>query len=194
MHQRPLHLWSDALQAVIDANCEIFRRAFVLGETSSTQDAAVRLAAGPGEVVTTGRQTAGRGRLGRPWADTAEHGIAVTGVLTHENAERLSLTTAVAVAETAETLTGRPVGIKWPNDIVADGRKLAGILLEQRGEACLIGVGINVHHHNWPADLASKALSLRDLGATTDRLGVQETRLPVWDNALRQATEHHERA
>ena len=62
----------------------------------------------------------------------------------------------------------RSVGIKWPNDIVADGRKLAGILIEQSGERAVVGIGMNVLQTRWPPPLAGRAVSLVQLGSRPD--------------------------
>ncbi len=110
----------------------------IVPETTSTQDAARRLDAAPGTVVIAGRQTAGRGRLGRVWADTGDEGIAASFVCAVAAPERMAVACAVATARAAESVLGRLVGIKWPNDIVAEGRKLAGILIEQSGDRAVI--------------------------------------------------------
>jgi len=218
MTSRGLHLWADVLQAAVDARCRHFSRVYVLNETDSTQDAAVRLGAGMGDVITTGRQTAGRGRLGRAWADTADQGVAATFVLetnpmprraascgdaghsvqapgtlaSHEEhgttpsvvPSGLAIAAAVGVARAVETLIGRTVGIKWPNDIVVDDRKLAGILIERWADHLLLGIGINVTQSAWPSDLAPTAVSLRQCGASCDRLAVLETLLTALDEVL----------
>jgi BirA family biotin operon repressor/biotin-[acetyl-CoA-carboxylase] ligase len=153
----PLDQWAGRLEAVLGEREGPLVEVTVLRETGSTQDAARHLRAGPGRVIATGRQTAGRGRLGRSWADTGDQGIAVAS--------------AVATARAAEALLGPGrVGIKWPNDIVAGGRKLAGILVEQAGGVALIGVGMNVSQTRWPPELAGRAASLADLGAREDRI------------------------
>lgn len=163
----------------------------VLAETDSTQDAARRLGLAAGRVIVAGRQTAGRGRLGRAWADTGTEGIAVTFVVEGPSAgagprrERLAVASAVGVARAAESVLGRGVAIKWPNDILVDGRKLAGILIEQTDSLAYIGVGMNVSQKTWPAALADRAVSLAQLGAQVDRLEVLETLLPTVDAALR---------
>jgi BirA family transcriptional regulator, biotin operon repressor / biotin---[acetyl-CoA-carboxylase] ligase len=164
--------WPERLQGVLDAHPGALKRITVLRETHSTQDAARRLGAEPGDVIVAGRQTAGRGRLGRLWADTGEDGIAVTMVLRRtEEGEHLAIAAAVGTALAAESLLGSPIGIKWPNDIVAtDGRKLAGILIEQTGNLALIGVGMNIAQRSWPDDLADRAVSIAELGAEVDRI------------------------
>jgi biotin-[acetyl-CoA-carboxylase] ligase BirA-like protein len=174
--------WAEALEETIAAErLARFDRAYVLTVTASTQDAARRLCASrPGAVVVAGRQTAGRGRFGRPWEHTADLGVAVTFVA--PSAEftpgQLSLASGVAAVRACEALLGQasPVrlGLRWPNDVVdmASRRKLAGVLVEIAEPVALIGVGLNVLHTepDWGAGLASKAVSLKSLGSATTRL------------------------
>ena len=131
------------------------------------------------------RQTAGRGRWGRHWADTHQQGIAVTVVTDASPSQRLALASAVGAAQAAEAMLGRVVGIKWPNDIVVDRRKLAGVLVEQVDDKAFIGIGMNVSQTRWPADLVDRAVSLSQLGAAVDRIEVLETLLPAVKEALR---------
>jgi len=162
--------WTDRLQSVLVEAGGPFDRVVVVPETTSTQDAARRLDREPGTVVIACRQTAGRGRLGRVWADTGDEGLAASFVCVSAAPERLAVACAVAAARAAESLLGRPVGIKWPNDIVAEGRKLAGILIEQSGDRAVIGIGMNVLQTRWPPELAGRAVSLAQLGAPCARL------------------------
>jgi BirA family biotin operon repressor/biotin-[acetyl-CoA-carboxylase] ligase len=181
----PIEQWSDRLQAVLDALDGPLHRVTVLRETGSTQDAAKRMSAGPGDVVVAWRQTAGRGRLGRAWADTAEDGIAVTVMTDAGPPPRLAVASAVGAACAAEALLHRAVGIKWPNDVVVDGRKLAGVLTEQAGGRALIGIGLNVGQTDWPPDLAGRAVSLAELGAHVDRVEAIAAVLESTSHALR---------
>jgi BirA family biotin operon repressor/biotin-[acetyl-CoA-carboxylase] ligase len=166
-----IQAWTQRLEQVV-AGCTLFRRAIVVEETSSTQDEARRLGPLTGDVVVAVRQTAGRGRRGRSWADTRHEGIAVSFVVDAASSERLVLATAVGTLRAVEALVPRQgsVWIKWPNDLVAEGRKLAGILVEQDGLHAVIGVGVNVRQEAWSAELSGKAISMRQLGSTADRL------------------------
>ena len=166
------------------SDCELFDRVTVLCETDSTQDAAKRMNAMPGSVIVTGRQTTGRGRLGRTWIDDAGEGIAVTLVTDRGEPERLAMATAVGTAHAAEAALGSKVGIKWPNDIVVDSRKLAGILVEQADHRAIIGVGMNVRQSSWPAELACRAVSLRQLDCGVDRIDVLTNLICAIDRAL----------
>ncbi len=181
-----LEQWADRIEKVVASDGDILRRAIVLRETASTQDAARRPGAQLGDVVVAWRQTAGRGRLGRKWADTREDGVAMSLVIRAGPPERLALALAVAVAGAAERLLERPIGIKWPNDIVIDGRKLAGILVEQSGALAVAGIGMNVAQTGWPEELADRAVSLAQLGVPVDRLEVIVAVLESLCTALRQ--------
>lgn len=187
----PLEQWPDRLSAAViraAAGGGPFRRAVVLREVDSTQDAALRLNAAPGDVIAAWEQTRGRGRLGRAWSSGARGaapaqasdgdappGVAVTFVLAPERSERLALLAGIAAAEAVEAHLGRPVGVKWPNDVIVDGRKIAGVLVEQDRVLARVGIGINVRQRDWPADLRAIAISLSQAGACVDRLVVMET-------------------
>jgi BirA family biotin operon repressor/biotin-[acetyl-CoA-carboxylase] ligase len=130
----------------------------LLAETSSTNDVAReqgRKGARGGFVVAASRQTAGRGRLGRHWESPAERGLYVSILLRHDFAMtetgKLPILVSVASVEAIESLCGTRPGIKWPNDLVLGGRKLAGLLIEtepkgRRLDFAVIGIGVNVRH------------------------------------------------
>jgi len=170
----PIQHWTDALQAAIDPlpTPRMFQRVTVLAETGSTQDAASRLHAQPGDIVVAWRQISGRGRLGRAWADTGENGVAMTLVIKPDRPERLAIAAAVGTALGIESATSLVTGIKWPNDVMINSRKVAGVLIEQNADRALIGIGVNVHQTTWPAELADRAISLHQAGASVDRLDV----------------------
>jgi len=154
----------------------------VLAETESTQDAAMRLCDGtPGLVVLAGRQTKGRGRLGRLWADTSHLGVAMTFVLEGKAFDdaRLSLAAGVAASKAcgADIETYGGVRLRWPNDVVEDGplrRKVAGVLIERSKGLAYVGIGVNVlqRDSDWPLELKDKAVSLRRLGKRVSRIEV----------------------
>lgn len=154
---------------------------YCLSETGSTNEDAGRLAAEgapSGTVVLALRQTAGRGRRGRGWLSMDEDNLYFTLVLRPafqpEQAAMLTLVMALAVTA-ALRKQGAEAGIKWPNDIVAEGKKLCGILTELHlsGTAIrdvVIGVGVNVNQTAFPEELQEKASSLRMLtGERQDR-------------------------
>ena len=111
-------------------------RVIRLATTPSTQDAAGDLP--QGTVVVADQQTDGRGRLGRRWEAPAGTALLASFVLPAR--PLASLAAGVAAAEAC----GERVRLKWPNDLLLEGRKLGGILVERRGERCLVGVGINL--------------------------------------------------
>ncbi len=125
----------------------------LLQTTGSTQDEAGRLVdggAGPGTVVLALEQRRGRGRGGRAWIAPRGAGLWFTVVLEHARAEGpLPLVAGVAVAEALQEVAGPCVRLKWPNDVLLENRKVAGILAEvhrRRGaSAVLLGIGINVN-------------------------------------------------
>jgi BirA family biotin operon repressor/biotin-[acetyl-CoA-carboxylase] ligase len=122
-----------------------------LRATGSTNDRARELAAAGaphGTIVTAAEQSAGRGRQGRRWSAPAGRALLASVVL-REPPELLPLVAAVAVADAvAAALPARSaaVAIKWPNDVLLDGRKVAGILAESRPQErwAVLGVGLNV--------------------------------------------------
>lgn len=197
METYELTAWSDRLGALVrESRPACIDRVSVVAVTASTQDAALQAAAGrPGLLMLAGRQTAGRGRLGRVWNHIADLGIAATfvvsaGALTPERAA-LAAGVAVARAVEAHLPPGPAVGIRWPNDIVertpdGPGRKLCGVLIEGKDGLLLIGVGINVgqRESDWPAELRSRAVSLRQLGSTVARIDVIERLILELDRAL----------
>jgi BirA family biotin operon repressor/biotin-[acetyl-CoA-carboxylase] ligase len=120
-----------------------------LRTVDSTNARAQQLAAAGaphGTLVTTDRQTAGHGRQGRSWSAPA--GALACSLVLRDPPPLLPMLTALAVAEVAEALDahGRRAAIKWPNDVLLDGRKVAGILAEGRPQEgwVVLGIGVNV--------------------------------------------------
>jgi len=123
-----------------------------------------------GTVIVAESQTAGRGRLGRSWHSEREAGLYFSMVLFPKAPPSLAplftLGTAVAMHNAVERYTGLDIDIKWPNDLLAGGRKFGGILSEIQAEVDLvknmvIGIGINANHESLPQDIAGRATSLR---------------------------------
>jgi BirA family transcriptional regulator, biotin operon repressor / biotin---[acetyl-CoA-carboxylase] ligase len=117
-----------------------------------------------GAVAVTDHQTAGRGRLGRQWIASPGSSI-LCSIALRPPADRpqpqLSLVAGVAVADTLERTLGLAVQIKWPNDVMLNRRKVAGVLAEARDEAVIVGIGINVNQTR--DELPGRASSLRSL-------------------------------
>lgn len=166
-----------------------WRRALVLEACPSTQDAALEACAGrPGLVVVAGRQTSGRGRLGRAWHDESGLGLALTCVLP-AGAGGISLASGVGVLRSVTSLGAPHIGLKWPNDVVERGsprRKLAGVLVEVREGVALLGVGLNVLQQgaDWPRALEGRAVSLCELGLRVSRADALVALLTWLDDAL----------
>lgn len=146
-------------------------------EIDSTNEEARRLAAAGehGPVwLRADRQTAGRGRRGRAWESPAGNLAATLLIVPGKPASecaQLSFVTAIAAADAASGFAANAeIKVKWPNDVLANGRKLAGILLESAsgGDGALtflaIGVGINLAH--FPPDTEFPATSLAALGVS----------------------------
>ena len=149
----------------------IGRKILVYDRTSSTNDIAAEYAKNKnndGLVVFAEEQTAGRGRAGSKWHSGRADSIQCSIVLTDYklNPELLSLTCAVAVADGLGKIGGTEAKIKWPNDIILNGKKVAGILLESKlnndGGAYILGIGINCHQKkdSFPAELQPIATSI----------------------------------
>lgn len=142
-----------------------------LGRVESTQTIAFALAAdgaADGTVVVADSQAAGRGRRGRAWVDEPGASLLASIVLRPRldpaRLPGLSLAAAVAVAEALTRTAGLTPRLKWPNDVLIGGRKVAGILLESRvtGEQAttILGIGVNLAQRVFPADLAQRATSI----------------------------------
>ena len=112
-----------------------------------------------GTIVIADEQTAGRGRHGRSWHSEPGAGIYVSIVL--QPTPVLPLALGLATAEAIATATGIACDLRWPNDVMAGGRKLAGILVELVSDLAIGGIGINVNQSAFPPDLAGEATSLR---------------------------------
>lgn len=119
----------------------------------------------PGTVVVAEQQTAGQGRLGRSWYSEAGAGLYLSAVLEFAGpAEQLPVVTlalGLAVQEAIHRATGVACDLRWPNDVLAGGKKCAGILVELHGVRVIAGIGVNVNHTRFPGELAALATSLR---------------------------------
>ncbi len=120
-----------------------------------------------------GQQTAGRGRMGRPFVSPPNTGVYFTVIYSPkkgvQNPALLTAAAAVAVAQTVDELYGTDCKIKWVNDVFANGKKISGILTEGfsnfetgRIEAAVVGIGINIRKNDFGGDLAKVAGSIQD--------------------------------
>ena len=129
-----------------------------------------------GDVFTADFQTAGRGRLDHKWDSPEGTNLLMSVVLSigaqsHEAVATLPLVAGLAVAKgllglqarndssIGNLLRGR-LAIKWPNDVLIDGKKIAGILCERHGDCVIVGIGVNVRQRVWPNELHGRATSI----------------------------------
>lgn len=127
---------------------------------------------GEGDWLVADRQTAGRGRQGREWFDSAGNFMGSTVVrLAPGDPPPASFALAVALAVYEAVLPllpdPAPLQLKWPNDLTYAGAKLAGILLEREGETLVVGIGVNLAHA--PTIEGRETLALSELVPTPDR-------------------------
>jgi BirA family transcriptional regulator, biotin operon repressor / biotin---[acetyl-CoA-carboxylase] ligase len=190
----------------------VVRHVEIHDSLGSTNDRAAELVRDSGvelpALIVARHQTAGRGRGNNNWW-SADGALTFTVLLNPSalgigtrNWPQLSLTTAVAVCDAlqVEVGTGSSVGIKWPNDIMLDGRKVCGILIESPGGAApakdrlLIGIGINVNNSlsKTPRELQDRATSLCD--ASGCEHSAQQVLIRVLDQIQRQLIHlaHHD--
>lgn len=139
------------------------------GQVTSTNDIARELAAGgcqDGTVVTASSQTKGRGRFDREWFSPEGHGIYLS-ILIKDNipagsSPLLSFVSALSVAVAVKDLTGLHASIKWPNDVLVNSKKIAGILIEKSKGYYIVGIGVNLNNRSgqFPKEFSGKASSL----------------------------------
>lgn len=157
----------------------------------STNAQAKRLAEagyGDGTLIVADHQEAGRGRRGRSWETPAGTNIAMSLLLKPEinpnNASMITLVAALAVSKAITQITGESAPIKWPNDIVMNGKKVCGILTEMSAQFdyvnhIVVGIGINVNIESFPDEIAEIATSLRiETGKMISRAELIEA---VWE-------------
>lgn len=159
--------WRDVLELSAQKNKSIVgRRTAVYRTTRSTNDACWSALSTPdshGMLALADEQTGGRGRRGNAWHASPGQSLLFSCLLqTIQSIEQLTLLAGLATAKAIEKAADMRVNIKWPNDVLISGRKVAGILVERRGTGTVIGVGINVLQalEDFPGDLQSRATSL----------------------------------
>jgi BirA family transcriptional regulator, biotin operon repressor / biotin---[acetyl-CoA-carboxylase] ligase len=149
-----------------------------IGSTNARARELAEAGAPHGTAVTAGEQTAGRGRQGRGWSTPPGSALALSLVIRAPD-PLLSLRAGLAVAD----LAGAGALVKWPNDVLVGGRKVAGVLVEGRPQEgwAVLGIGVNV-----ALDLAVLPEDVRDRAAT---LGLRPSELPRALNDLLAALE-----
>ena len=150
-----------------------------LPETSSTIDDARELAnqgAAHGTAVIADRQGAGRGRRGRAWHTVPGKSLAVTVILRHmpdpAHLGLAGMAGALAVVGAAQKVLGAQLKTRWPNDVVHQGRKLAGTLAERAADALLLSIGLNINgtRVDFPPEIREQVATLEIVvGQPVDR-------------------------
>ena len=144
----------------------------ILAQTGSTNADLLSLGrdAREGDWLVARRQTAGKGRAGRRWEDGAGNFMGSTVVVLRPGdplPQTLALMTGLAAADAVAKVPGAPpVMLKWPNDLLVDGAKLAGILLERADDSVVIGIGVNLLRA--PVVAGHRTTALADHGAPID--------------------------
>src|SRR6202521_435926 len=161
------------------------KRIYHFFKTDSTNRVALELghAGEPeGAVLLAEEQTAGRGRAGRVWYSERAAGIYVTLLLRPRlapvQAPLLTMMAGLSAHAAIQAQTGLTLDLKWPNDLLINGKKVGGILTEMHAEPAqvrfvIVGIGLNVNQEKFPADLNGKSTSLRmETGRAQSRLEV----------------------
>ncbi|MCL4176488.1 MAG: biotin--[acetyl-CoA-carboxylase] ligase [Verrucomicrobia bacterium] len=168
-------LHADDLKLRLGRTRVVGREIRVFQETTSTNDVMEKIArdgVAEGIVVFAEKQTRGRGRLGRRWHSPRGLGLYGSVLFRPEvppmSVTRLTIAAAVSMARAIELVTGLRPEIKWPNDLLLGGRKVAGILTEMNAEMdrvryAIVGLGVDVNHtsEDFPPELRQLATSLR---------------------------------
>jgi BirA family transcriptional regulator, biotin operon repressor / biotin---[acetyl-CoA-carboxylase] ligase len=160
-----------------------FGRPFLHRETCESTQQLLGRGLGEGACAVCDEQTGGRGRLGRSW--TTPPGTAVLASIlllppAGRNLAEISLVGGLATAHAVEDATGRPARIKWPNDVLVEDRKVAGVLAEASEGAVVLGIGLNVNQaeDELPGETKLAAGSLYTLD------GVRRERAPILADLL----------
>jgi BirA family biotin operon repressor/biotin-[acetyl-CoA-carboxylase] ligase len=171
----PDALFADDLLVRLGKTRVVGRDIRVFEETTSTNDVIEKLARDgvkEGAVVFAEAQTGGRGRLGRKWLSPPRQGlwfsVLLRPALRPQEVTQLTIASATALRRAIKTVTGRLPEIKWPNDLLLDGKKVVGILTEMSAEVdcvryVILGIGVDVNQDaaEFPAELRRIATSLK---------------------------------
>lgn len=206
LRRAPDALHPDDLLSRLGTTHVIGREIRVFQETTSTNDLAELLARGSakeGAVVFAEAQTRGRGRHGRTWVSPAGKGLWLSVLLRPklrmESVTQLTIAAAVALSRAIRNQTELRPDIKWPNDLLLSGKKVAGILTELSAEPgaikhVVIGIGVNVNmaSSDLPPDLQSVATSLKiECGHDLDRAALAAAILREFDNDYARVNSGH---
>lgn len=188
----------------------IGREIYFFQSIPSTNDVALDIAKkrndSEGLVIVADSQTQGKGRLGREWVSPPGVNLYFSVILKPDippaEAPLITLAAAVASASVLRTWKAVPARIKWPNDIMINGKKAGGILTEMRTSAgridtVVLGIGLNVNMRldNLPEEIRSATTTLEiEKGAPSDRLGILGGLLAGLDNAYKNLLNGNKRA
>ena len=183
----PNALHADDLLARLGKTRVVGRDIQVFEQTTSTNDVIEKLARDgvkEGAVVFAESQTRGRGRLGRKWISPTRKGLWFSVLLrpsvSPQETTQLTVASATALRRAIKTVTGLSAEIKWPNDLLLGGKKVAGILTEMSAEVdrvqhIILGIGVDVNQdaNEFPAELRGIATSLKiEAGEAISRAGL----------------------
>ena len=151
---------------------------------SSTNDLVLQMEDAPeGTVVIAGTQTAGKGRRGRKWSSPPGEGLYLSVILRpplpYDKLWQTAFVASLAACEAIRQVSSLDARIKWPNDILINGRKVCGILIETRGFV-VAGIGVNVNNQDFPPELNATSISL-ELGRTLSVADVENALLAGLD-------------
>ena len=177
---------------------------FRVGSTNAAGMQAAAQGEAEGAVFLAEEQTSGRGRGGHSWESQASVGVYASIVLrpplAPADALLLSLIAGLAASSATEAVTSIPPDLRWPNDVLLNGRKFCGILTELNAEVtrvryAVVGIGINVNQQAFPAELQPIATSLRlETGREWSRVDVAAALLKSLDREYRALLEDPKRA
>ena len=114
----------------------------------------------PGRIVGAEEQTAGMGRQGRSWISEAGAGLYVSMVLAAKPVPVIMLSLGLGARDALASVSKLNVDLRWPNDVLLNGKKCAGVLAQLEGNTIIAGVGINVSQTDFSGDLETPATSL----------------------------------
>ena len=198
----PDRLYPDEIVDGLDTSF-VGKEVFFYESLISTNREARDLALGgacEGTLVVAEEQAGGRGRMNRGWYSPRGSGIHCSLILRPDieprQAPPVTMLTAVAVASAVEKVSGIAPGIKWPNDLLLDGKKICGILTEMNAEIerinfLVVGMGLNINTDHFPEEIKDAATSLYLAGGSrVSRLDVLRQYLKEFEHYYRQWMEY----
>ena len=158
-----------------------------IGSTNSHLASLLRDGACVGSAVIAREQTEGRGQLGRAWHSPKDLSLYISFSWRGSTADGLPATVSCAIAQALRAACRVSANVRWPNDVVIDGKKVAGILVESSGvpDVWIIGCGININNTSFPPDIAAIATSvLLESGDYTDIAEIEDAVIRCLDASL----------